>query len=96
MNICFTVNSSPWSSFKGGGQLAVHHLAQQLALMGHQVWVIYGIDKTSNDLAPDVAYKIIWVKHIDIKTLNFNTISMARAVYNLGKEVDLDMIHGNG
>ena len=74
----------------------MHHLAQQLALMRHQVWVVYSLDSTSTDLAIDVAYKIIWVKHIDIKTLNFNTISMARAVYKLGKEVGLDVIHGNG
>lgn len=96
MKICLTVHSSPWSSFKGGGQLAVHHLAQQLALIGHQIWVIYSIDNTLTDLALDVAYKVIWVKHIDVKALNLNTISVARTVYRLGKEVDLDVIHGNG
>ncbi len=96
MKICLTVHSSPWSSFKGGGQLAVHHLAQQLALMGQQVWVIYSMENTLNNLTPDVAYSIIRVNHIDVKTLNFNAISIARAVYKLGKEVELDIIHGNG
>ena len=74
----------------------MHHLAQQLALGGHQVWVVYSLDTTSADVALDVAYKVIWVKHIDVKTLNVNIISVTRAVYQLGKEVSLDIIHGNG
>ena len=96
MKICITVHSSPWSSFKGGGQLAVHHLAQQLALMGHQVWVVYSLDNNSAYLKEEVTYKILWIKHIDIKTLNLNAFSVARSVYKLAKEVGLDVIHGNG
>ena len=96
MKICLTVNSSPWSSFKGGGQLAVHYLAQQLVSMGHQVWVVYSFDTITTGVKLDAVYEILWVNHSDIKTLNLNTITIARAVYQLGRKVGLDIIHGNG
>jgi hypothetical protein len=39
MKICLTVNSSPWSEFKGGGQLTVHELACALSAQGEEFTV---------------------------------------------------------
>lgn len=95
MNICLTVNSSPWSFFKGGGQIAVHYLAKHLVKNNCKVWVIYTGKRT--ELGPSsLNYTAIFARHFDIKTLNLNIFSVAFEVFKLNKKVHLDIIHGNG
>lgn len=94
MKICFTVNSSPWSAFKGGGQIAVHQLAKAIAELGHEVHVLYS-STPEEAVALDVPYKIHWVKHYDFAAFNLNVFSFARGLETLCDKHKFDVIHGN-
>jgi glycosyltransferase involved in cell wall biosynthesis len=94
LKICLTINSSPWSTFKGGGQLAVHHLACALFSKGHQVHVLYS--KYSHEqFNIEVPYKIHWVNHHDFATVNLNIFSFSRVLGPLAEKEKFDVIHGN-
>ncbi len=94
MKICLTINSSPWSRFKGGGQLAVHHLACALFSKGHQVHVLYS--KYPHEYFNiEVPYKIHWVNHHDFATVNLNIFSFSRILGPLAEKEKFDVIHGN-
>lgn len=95
MNICLTVNSSPWSDFKGGGQIAVHYLATYLAKNNCKVWVIY-TGNSPKQILSSLNYNAIFARHFNVATLNFNIFSVAFQVFKLNKKVHLDIIHGNG
>lgn len=95
MNICLTVNSSPWSCFKGGAQIAVHYFATHLVKNNCKVWVIY-TGNAEEKIPSSLSYRVIFAKHFDVKTLNLNIFSVAFQVYKLSKKVKLDIIHGNG
>ena len=95
MNICLTVNSSPWSGFKGGGQIAVHYLATYLAKNNCKVWVIYtGNDQEQGNSS--LNYNAIFARHFEIETINLNIFSIAFQVLKLNRKVHIDIIHGNG
>ena len=94
MKICLTVNSSPWSLFKGGGQLAVHQLACALSFQGQEVHVIYSQHK-EKFFDIDVPYKIHWARHHDFATINFNIFSYFSVLRSLVAKEKFDVIHGN-
>ena len=94
MKICLTVNSSPWSKFKGGGQLAVHQLACALIDQGQEVHVVYSKCKEEYfDI--EVPYEIHWARHHDIATINFNIFSYCSVLRPLAAKEQFDVIHGN-
>lgn len=93
MKICLTVNSSPWSRFKGGGQIAVHYLATALSHKGHDVLVLYSKAPDEVIKKPKVAYRIQWVRHFNIATFNFNIFSFALALLRIRNR--FDVVHGN-
>jgi glycosyltransferase involved in cell wall biosynthesis len=94
VKICLTINSSPWSSFKGGGQLAVHHLASALSAKGHKVYVLYSkYPQEQFDLG--LPYSVQWVRHYDFATVNLNIFSYSKALRPLAKKERFDIIHGN-
>ena len=94
MKICLTINSSPWSIFKGGGQLAVHHLACSLSAKGHEVHALYS--KYSDEhFEVDVPYKIHWAQHHDFSTFNLNIFSYSKVLAPLAAKEKFDVIHGN-
>ena len=94
MKICLSVNSSPWSRFKGGGQIAVHFLASALSDLGHEVHVIYSkhpgekVDASAN-------YHIHWVRHFNIATINLNIFSFGLKAWRLSRKYNFDVFHGN-
>ena len=92
MKICLTINSSPWSTFKGGGQLAVHHLACALFSKGHQVHVLYS-KYPHEQFNIDVPYKIHWVNHHDFATVNLNIFSFSRVLGPLAEKEKFDEDH---
>jgi glycosyltransferase involved in cell wall biosynthesis len=94
LKICLTINSSPWSTFKGGGQLAVHHLACALFSKGHQVHVLYS-KYPHEQFNIEVPYKIHWVNHHDFATVNLNIFSFSRVLGPLAEKEKFDVIHGN-
>lgn len=94
MKILLTITSSPWSRFKGGGQLAVHRLALALRRAGHEVHVLYS--KHSGDCAkPDVPYRLHWTRGFDVATVNLDIFSFAYAINRLTRRHRFDIIHGN-
>ena len=94
MKICLTINSSPWSAFKGGGQLAVHHLACSFFSMGHQVHVLYS-KYPHEQFNIEVPYEIHWVHHYDLATINLNIFSFSNVLSPLAEKEKFDVIHGN-
>lgn len=94
MKICLTVNSSPWSKFKGGGQLAVHQLACALSVQGQEVHVVYSKCKDEHfDI--EAPYEIHWARHYDVATINFNIFSYLSVLRPLAAKEQFDVIHGN-
>ena len=94
MKICLTINSSPWSAFKGGGQLAVHHLACSLFSKGHQVHVLYS-KYPHEQFSIEVPYEIHWVHHYNFATFNLNIFSFSNVLGPLaGKEKEVMKIVG--
>ncbi len=94
MKILLTITSSPWSRFKGGGQLAVHRLALALHRARHEVHVLYS--KLSGDCTkPNVPYRLHWTRGFDVATVNLDIFSFAYAINRLARRHDFDIIHGN-
>ena len=94
MKICLTINSSPWSVFKGGGQLAVHHLSCALSAKGHDVHVLYS--KYSDEkIQVEVPYQLHWAQHHDFATVNLNIFSYPKVLAPLARKEKFDVIHGN-
>ena len=89
-----TINSSPWSAFKGGGQLAVHNLACALSSKGHDVHALYS-KYPHEKFEPETPYKVHWAFHHDFATINFNFLSYSKKLRSLAKAEKFDVIHGN-
>jgi glycosyltransferase involved in cell wall biosynthesis len=80
--------------FKGGGQLAVHHLACSLSAKGHEVHALYS--KYSDEhFEVGVPYKIHWAQHHDFSTFNLNIFSYSKVLAPLAAKEKFDVIHGN-
>ena len=94
MKICLTITSSPWSMFKGGGQLAVHQLACALSAKGHEVHALYS-KYTDEHFEVEVPYKIHWAQHHDFATVNLTIFSYSKVLAPLAAKEKFDIIHGN-
>ncbi len=94
MKICLSVNSSPWSRFKGGGQIAVHFLASALSKRGHEVHVIYS-KQPGEKVEASVDYHIHWVRHFNVATINLNIFSFGLKAWRLARKHKFDVFHGN-
>ncbi len=94
LKICLTVYSSPWSQFKGGGQIAVHQMACALQERGCEVHVVYS-RQPREDLHPEVPYQIHWVRRFDCATFNLDIFSFAAGLRRLLKRQRFDILHGN-
>ena len=94
MKICLTIYSSPWSKFKGGGQIAVHHLACALQRMGHDVHVLYS-KSPGEKISAKPPYTVHWTSHFHCATLNLDIFSYYRALKRLMKWERFDILHGN-
>lgn len=94
MKILLSITSSPWSRFKGGGQLAVHHLACALTRKGHEVHVLYS-KSPGEHLTPATPYTIHWTHGFDVATINLDIFSFAVALNRLLRRGDFDVVHGN-
>ena len=94
MKICLTIYSSPWSEFKGGGQIAVHHLACALQRMGHEVHALYS-KSPGEKISAKPIYTLHWTSHFNCATLNLDIFSYYRAMKRLMKWEHFDILHGN-
>ncbi len=94
MKICLSVNSSPWSKFKGGGQIAVHFLASALSNLGHEVHVIYS-KQPGEEVEASASYHIHWVRHFNVATINLNIFSFGLKAWQLARKHKFNVFHGN-
>ena len=94
MKICLTIYSSPWSEFRGGGQLAVHHLACALQKMGHDVHALYS-KSPGEKISANPPYTVHWTAHFNCATVNLDIFSYYRALSRLMKWERFDIVHGN-
>ena len=94
LKICLTIFSSPWSRFKGGGQIAVHQLACALHRQGCEVHVLYSRE-ADEKVEPDVSYKIHWTRHFNVATINLDIFSFALTLNRLMRRERFDIVHGN-
>lgn len=95
MRILLTANGSPWTRNKGGGTLAVHHLAVALTKLGHEVTVLYGRGP-GDPFEPDLSYSVEWARYFDVATINLNIFSFRAKLQHLLNTGHFDLIHGNG
>ncbi|MBL7124601.1 MAG: glycosyltransferase family 4 protein [Dehalococcoidales bacterium] len=98
MNICLTVNYSPWSRYYGGGQIVVHNLARHLSETGHKIFVVYAAYPVIKP-GDDVNYQILWARNFgryipEGRVLNI--FSVFRRVQKLLSQTHIDIVHGNG
>jgi len=94
LKICLSVNSSPWSRFKGGGQIAVHFLASALSDLGHEVHVIYS-KQSEEKVGASANYHIHWVRHFNVATINLNVFSFGFKAWRLSRKYNFDVFHSN-
>ncbi|MCH8314075.1 MAG: glycosyltransferase family 4 protein [Nitrospinae bacterium] len=94
LKVCLTIFSSPWSRFKGGGQIAVHQLACALQRQGCEVHVIYS-KEPDEKIEPDVPYKIHWTRRFNFATINLDIFSFAWSLNRLARREGFDIVHGN-
>lgn len=77
MRICLSSILSFLEPDAGGGQLIVHHWANGLVKLGHDVYVIYTKRKTLRPPAQEACYKIIWAGHFENRFLNMAPVFLA-------------------
>jgi glycosyltransferase involved in cell wall biosynthesis len=94
LKICLSIYSSPWSRFKGGGQIAVHQLACALQRQGCEVHVLYS-KEANGAIGPDVPYKIHWTRRFNVATINLDIFSFAFALNRHLHREKFDIVHGN-
>ncbi len=94
LKICLTIHSSPWSRFKGGGQIAVHQMACALSRKGCEVHVVYSKHPDENP-RPSVPYTLHWVRRFDCATVNLDIFSFAKKLRRLLRRQRFDIVHGN-
>lgn len=94
LKICLTIFSSPWSRFKGGGQIAVHQLACALHRQGCEVHVLYS-KEPGEKIEPEVPYKIHWTRRFNIATINLDIFSFGWTLNRLVRRERFDIVHGN-
>ncbi|QPJ63596.1 MAG: glycosyltransferase family 4 protein [Candidatus Nitronauta litoralis] len=94
MRILLTANGSPWTRNKGGGTLAVHHLATAFSRRGHEVTVLYG-RRPKDPHPPGLSYSVEWAKFYQVATINLNIFSFGKKIKRLIETGSFDLVHGN-
>jgi glycosyltransferase involved in cell wall biosynthesis len=97
MNICLTIQHSPWSEYYGGAQLAVHSLAKEFTKMGHRVIVVYVVGKQAQP-GDDVNYGIVWARDLSHRVGSgrlLNSLPVWSRVRSLLSAAPLDILHGS-
>ncbi|VAX29200.1 hypothetical protein MNBD_NITROSPINAE05-939 [hydrothermal vent metagenome] len=72
----------------------MHQLACALVRAGCQVHVLYS-KEPNEKIAPDVPYKIHWVRRFNVQTINLDIFSFGLALHRLAGKEKFDVIHGN-
>lgn len=77
MKICMSSILSFLEPDAGGGQIIIHHWANGLSRLGHEVYVIYTTRKAVRAVVPEARYKIIWARHFENRSLNMLSVFFA-------------------
>ena len=103
MRIALTVNFSPWSRYRGGGQRSTHQLASALARRGHDVSVVFTKPPWEAISVPsDLPYQVRWATLFDLTSRRaaplrpLSALSVARSLRELSRERALSVVHAQG
>jgi glycosyltransferase involved in cell wall biosynthesis len=103
MRIALTVNFSPWSRYRGGGQRSTHQLASALARRGHDVTVVFTRPPWESISIPsELPYHVRWAALFDLTSRRaaplrpLSALSVARSLRELSRERALSVVHSQG
>lgn len=103
MRVVLTVNFSPWSPYRGGGQTSTHQLATALAERGDDVTVIYTKPPWEPVLVPEgLPYQIRWARLLSRRSYSgaplrpLTAVAVAREVARIVSAEPDVVVHGQG
>lgn len=103
MRIVLTCNFSPWSAYRGGGQVSTHRLAVALAGLGHDVHVVFTKAPFERVAAPrDLPYGlafapfVAWKSRRDALLRPLNALPVAMFVKRLAGMRRDAVVHSQG
>jgi len=103
MRIVLTCNFSPWSAYRGGGQVSTHRLATALAGLGHDVHVVFTKAPLERVAVPqDIAYELAfapfvgWRSRRDALLRPLNALPVAAVVKRLAGMRRDAVVHSQG
>jgi glycosyltransferase involved in cell wall biosynthesis len=69
MRVVLTCNFSPWSSYRGGGQVSTHRLGTALAELGHDVHVVFTkVPLERVEVPGDLRYELSFAPFVGLKS----------------------------
>lgn len=92
MRICHAIFSSPWSPFSGGGQLAVHAMAEAMQRRGHDVHVLY---TGAPPPRPPASYRVHWTPNRALGRYRLEAFEHAAKVAELHRRLAFDVVVGH-
>jgi glycosyltransferase involved in cell wall biosynthesis len=81
MRIVLTCNYSPWSAYRGGGQVSTHRLGTALAELGHDVHVVFTKGPLERLEPPrDLAYQLSFAPFVALRSKRSSPLRPLNAV----------------
>jgi glycosyltransferase involved in cell wall biosynthesis len=81
MRIVLTCNYSPWSAYRGGGQVSTHRLGTALAGLGHDVHVVFTKGPLERlEVPPDLAYQLSFAPFVALRSKRSSPLRPLNAV----------------
>jgi glycosyltransferase involved in cell wall biosynthesis len=103
MHIALTVNFSPWSRYRGGGQRSTHFLACALARRGHRVSVVFTKPPWERVAVPDdLPYRVLWAALPDVVSRRaaplrvLTALTVAQRLRELAERDPPAVVHAQG
>jgi len=103
MRVVLTCNFSPWSSYRGGGQVSTHRLGTALAELGHDVHVVFTKAPFERlEVPQDLRYELSFAPFVAVKSRRaaplrpLNALTVAAVVKRIvGSRRDV-VVHSQG
>ncbi len=93
MRVCHAIFSSPWAPFSGGGQLAVHAMAEAMRARGDEVHALY--TRSGPLPASSASYEVHWTPNRALGNWRLEAFEHAAAVRRLHRRHPFDVVVGH-